>query len=414
MAMQQVSYRMNTLDALRSGAEEVITLAGLREKLAAGRPLRIKAGFDPTAPDIHLGHTVLINKLRQFQDAGHEAILLIGDFTAAIGDPSGQSATRPALDREQIQHNADTYRTQVFKILDPERTRIEWNSRWMKPLGSEGLIRLAAQHTVARMLERDDFRKRHEAGQAIAIHEFLYPLVQGHDSVMLEADVELGGTDQKFNLLVGRQLQAACGQTPQVIMTLPILQGYTRGGAKMSKSLDNHIGITGPAQEMYGKIMHIDDEKMWHYYALLSFRPRPQLEELQSAARQGMNPRDAKLQLADELVERFHGARAAHRARDHFLRCFRDRGQPDSMPELHLAVPDEGMPLANVLRDAALVASTSEARRLMTQGAVRMDGERVTDHDTRCQAGNTHVLQLGKRQWARVSLGRQENRGERV
>ena len=407
--MAETDGQDNTLSTLQHGAEEVITVAGLREKLATGRPLRVKAGFDPTAPDIHLGHTVLINKLRQFQDAGHEAIMLIGDFTAAIGDPSGQSATRPALDQEQIQQNADSYCTQVFRILDPERTRIEWNSRWLKPLGSEGLIRLAAQHTVARMLERDDFRKRHETGQAIAIHEFLYPLVQGYDSVMLEADVELGGTDQKFNLLVGRQLQAARGQTPQVIMTLPILQGYTRGSVKMSKSLDNHIGITGPAQTMYGKIMHIDDEKMWHYYTLLSLQPGAQLEKLQSAVAQGMNPRDAKLQLADELVERFHGTREAHRAREDFLRCFRDREQPDSMPRLRLTVPDEGMPLANVLRAAALVASTSEARRLLSQGAVRMDGERVTDHSIRCRAGNTHVLQLGKRQWAQVSLGQQEN-----
>ena len=397
----------NILASLQRGTAELITVADLQRKLQVGRPLRVKAGFDPTAPQIHLGHTVLIEKLRQFQEAQHEVIVLIGDFTARIGDPSGQSMTRPPLSPERIRHNAATYREQIFQILDPERTRIEWNSRWMNTLGTDGLIRLAAGHTVARMLEREDFKQRYEAGRAIAIHEFLYPLIQAYDSVALRADVELGGTDQKFNLLLGRQLQESHGQTPQVIMTLPILEGYTRSSDKMSKSLGNHIGISDPPDEIYGKLMRIDDDKMWHYYTLLSSQSGAAQEALRAAVAQGMNPRDAKMQLASELVSRFHGPAASRQAQDSFLRRFQARQAPSTMPQLQVNVPDEGLSISNVLKSADLVSSTSEARRLIAQGAVRMDGERVAVHTVLCLPGGHHEFQIGKRKWARIQLVRE-------
>ncbi|MEE4185198.1 MAG: tyrosine--tRNA ligase [Gammaproteobacteria bacterium] len=399
---------MQTVDAqlpeLERGVEEVLVAADLRAKLALGRPLRVKAGFDPTAPDLHLGHTVLINKMRQFQDFGHEVIFLIGDFTGMIGDPSGKSATRPSLSAADVAANAETYKEQIFKILDPERTRIAFNSEWMGSMSAADMIRLAASSTVARMLERDDFSKRYRGNQPIAIHEFLYPLVQGYDSVALEADIELGGTDQKFNLLMGRQLQQAAGQTPQVVLTMPLLEGLD-GVNKMSKSLGNYIGITDAPDDMYGKVMSISDELMWRYFELLSFRPLAEVAGLREAIAAGANPRDAKFELAAELVERFHGAAAAKRAHESFVSRFRKNELPADLPEVMLQSEASGaLGIAHVLVGAGLVASTSEAFRMIKQQAVRLDGERLEDKGLELAAGTSCVLQVGKRRFARVSV----------
>ncbi|WP_126446932.1 tyrosine--tRNA ligase [Sulfuricystis multivorans] len=387
------------LALIKRGAEELLVEAELVEKLKTGRPLRVKAGFDPTAPDLHLGHTVLINKLRHFQELGHHVMFLIGDFTGMIGDPTGKNATRPPLSREQIKQNALTYQDQVFKILDPEKTEICFNSTWFDNLGAAGMIRLAAQHTVARMLERDDFAKRYAANQPIAIHEFLYPLCQGYDSVAMQADVELGGTDQKFNLLVGRELQKHYGQIPQCILTMPLLEGLD-GVNKMSKSLGNYIGIAEPPREIFGKLMSISDELMWRYYELLSFRSSNEIAALKRNVAEGANPRDVKIALAQELVARFHGQDAARAALEDFLARFQRGAIPDDMPELSLPAG----PVAQVLKQAGLVASTSEAMRLIGGGGVRIDGVKIEDRALQLQAGSTIVLQVGKRKFARITL----------
>jgi len=363
----------------------------------------VKAGFDPTAPDLHLGHTVLINKLRQFQDFGHEVIFLIGDYTGMIGDPSGKSATRPALTQDEVKANAETYKEQIFKILDPARTRIEFNSSWMNKMDAAGLIKLAAKHTVARMLERDDFHKRYTNNQSIAIHEFLYPLIQGYDSVALKADVELGGTDQKFNLLVGRQLQETYGQPPQIVLTMPLLEGLD-GVQKMSKSLNNYVGINEAPEEMFGKLMSISDDLMWRYFELLSFRPMKDIKELQKQARAGTNPRDIKMQLADEIVARFHGHATAQQAHEEFINRFRHGALPESMPEIEFTLVDTGIPVGQMLKQSGLTASTSEAFRMIDQGAVKIDGERVTERDTMINRTGTYVFQVGKRKFARIRV----------
>lgn len=397
---------MDGLDIIKRGAEELLREEELVERLALGRPLRVKAGFDPTAPDLHLGHTVLINKMRQFQDLGHHAMFLIGDFTGLIGDPSGRNATRKAMTREDIEANADSYKRQVFKILDPERTEICFNSTWMEALGSRGMIELAARHTVARMLEREDFSKRFKSGQPIAVHEFLYPLAQGYDSVAMRADVELGGTDQKFNLLVGRQLQEQYGQKPQIVLTVPILEGLD-GVQKMSKSLGNYVGISDPPRDMFGKLMRISDDLMWRYYELLSLDTHlDQLAEMRRRAGAGeVNPRDYKVRLGKELVGRFHGPTAAEDAVDAFERRFRHGEMPDDMPERTLPAPERGdLPIANLLKSAGLTASTSEALRMLSQGAVRIDGERVGSECPAIAGGTTHVYQVGKRRFARVTV----------
>ncbi|MGR9090666.1 MAG: tyrosine--tRNA ligase [Gammaproteobacteria bacterium] len=386
------------------GTTEILVESELLEKLKTGRPLRIKAGFDPTAPDLHLGHTVLINKMRQFQDLGHEVIFLIGDFTGMIGDPTGKNVTRPALTETEVEANAKTYTRQVFKILDPSRTRVVFNSEWMASLGAAGLIKVAAKHTVARMLERDDFSKRYAGGQPIAIHEFLYPLIQGYDSVALEADVELGGTDQKFNLLVGRQLQEAYGQTPQIVLTMPLLEGLN-GGEKMSKSLDNYVGIDESAESMFGKIMSISDDLMWRYFELLSFRTLDDIGGLKCEIDAGRNPKDAKIELAREVVARFHDATAAARAAEDFSRRFSQGQLPDEIPEVVVKVSPDGLALANVLKESGLAASTSESHRLVKQGAVRLNGEKVHDSRQLLRAGSEFLIQVGKRRIARVILG---------
>jgi tyrosyl-tRNA synthetase len=391
------------LNELSRGTEEILPADGLADKLHKKSQLVVKAGFDPTAPDLHIGHTVLINKMRQFQAFGHEVVFLIGDFTGMIGDPSGRNATRPPLTRDEIAANAATYEAQIFKILDPEVTRIEFNSTWMSKIDAAGLIRIAAQHTVARMLERDDFDKRYRSGQPIAIHEFLYPLVQGYDSVALRADVELGGTDQKFNLLVGRQLQQHYGQDPQIVMTTPLLVGLD-GTQKMSKSLGNYIGITDPADEMFGKTMSISDDLMWQYFELLSFRRLADIAALRASVSDGMNPRDAKFELAEEIVARFHGTEAAARAKEEFIARFRQGEMPESIPEVSVASRDGGLGIAHILKEAGLVGSTSEAFRMISQGAVRVDGQRVEDRGREVSAGSTHVYQVGKRKFARVRL----------
>lgn len=393
-----------SLAIIRRGTEEILIEDTLRKKLARERPLRIKAGFDPTAPDLHLGHTVLINKLRQFQDLGHEVLFLIGDFTGMIGDPTGKSATRKPLSREQIEENAQTYRDQVFRILDPQKTQVVFNSEWLDALGASGLIQLAAQHTVARMLERDDFSKRYKSGQPIAIHEFLYPLIQGYDSVALKADVELGGTDQKFNLLVGRQLQEAYGQEPQVVITLPILEGLD-GVQKMSKSLGNYIGIADAPDDMFGKIMSVSDDLMWRYFELLSFREMSEVEAWRQSVSDGANPRDIKFELGMEIVTRFHGPGQARQAREAFIARFQRGAMPEDIPEVRLRSGDAGaLPIANLLKEAGLVASTSEAIRMIRQGAVKIDGERVEDGKITCATGSEHVYQVGKRRFAKVSV----------
>ena len=391
------------LQQIRRGVEDLLVEAELVERLNAGRPLRVKAGFDPTAPDLHLGHTVLINKLRQFQDLGHEVLFLIGDFTGMIGDPTGKNVTRKPLTRDDVLANAATYEHQIFKILDPGRTTVMFNSQWMGEMSAADLIQVAARHTVARMLERDDFSKRYASGQPIAIHEFLYPLIQGYDSVAMKADVELGGTDQKFNLLVGRELQKHYGQKPQVIMTMPILEGLD-GVQKMSKSLDNYIGISEPPGEMFGKIMSISDDLMWRWFELLSFRPLDEIEGLRRQVADGTNPRDIKFLLGQEIVARFHDAGAAEAAQAEFVARFQKGAMPDEMPELTLPAVDGELGLANLLKEAGLVGSTSEAFRMVKQGAVRIDGERVEDKGLNISAGTTHVYQVGKRKFARVTI----------
>lgn len=392
-----------SLDYIKRGAEELLVESELVERLKSGRPLRVKAGFDPTAPDLHLGHTVLINKLRHFQDLGHHVMFLIGDFTGMIGDPSGKNATRPPLSREQIEENARTYREQVFKILDPERTEVCFNSAWMEQLGSAGMIRLASHHSVARMLERDDFSKRYASGQSIAIHEFLYPLCQGYDSVAMRADVELGGTDQKFNLLVGRELQRHYGVVPQCVLTMPLLEGLD-GVNKMSKSLGNYIGIAEPAREIFGKLMSISDELMWRYYDLLSFRSSAEIARLRAEVSGGRNPRDVKVLLAQEIVERFHDRQAAIDALEEFEARFRRGALPDDMPEVVLQGGAGGLVIVQVLKLAGLTGSTSEAIRMIEQGGVRLNGDRIEDRGLVVPSGSKLVLQVGKRRFASVEI----------
>jgi len=392
------------LQQIKRGSEEILVEAELVKRLKENRPLRIKAGFDPTAPDLHLGHTVLLNKLRQFQELGHEALFLIGDFTGMIGDPTGKNVTRKPLSRDEVIDNAKTYETQIFKILDPEKTLVMFNSSWMNGMNAADLIQLAAKHTVARMLERDDFNKRYSSGQPIAIHEFIYPLVQGYDSVALKADVELGGTDQKFNLLVGRQLQEAYGQKPQVVLTMPILEGLD-GVQKMSKSLGNYIGISEAPDDMFGKLMSISDELMWRYFELLSFRSIPEVEALRKSMGDGRNPRDIKFELGKELVARFHSRSDADRAQENFIARFQKGAMPDDMPEIRLRAGEDGMPIANVLKEAALTPSTSDAMRMIRQGAVRIDGEKVSDSRLRLDSGVSCVCQVGKRRFARIVMG---------
>jgi tyrosyl-tRNA synthetase len=391
------------LEVIRRGAHELILEEDLARKLAKGRPLRVKAGFDPTAPDLHLGHTVVLNKMRQLQDLGHHVMFLIGDFTGMIGDPSGRNATRPPLTPEQIAENAETYKAQVFKVLDESRTEILFNSTWCNQLGAAGMIRLAATSTVARMLERDDFSKRFAEQRPISIHEFLYPLMQGYDSVAMKADVELGGTDQKFNLLVGRELQKHHGQEPQVIITMPLLEGLD-GVNKMSKSLGNYVGIHDPAGEMFGKLMSISDELMWRYVELLSFEPLSTIAGWKRSVAEGANPRDVKVRFAQEIVARFHDPAAARQALEEFEARFRHGEIPPDLPEQFLDVPAEGGAIAQVLRSSGVCPSTSEALRMIEQGGVKVDGQKVSDKGLRLPAGATYVLQVGKRRFARVSL----------
>ncbi|WP_166838050.1 tyrosine--tRNA ligase [Rheinheimera pleomorphica] len=392
------------LAELKRGCEEILLEEELIAKLKEGKPLKIKAGFDPTAPDLHLGHTVLINKLRTFQQLGHEVIFLIGDFTGLIGDPTGKNVTRKPLSREDVLANAETYKEQVFKILDPAKTRVAFNSQWMEQLGAAGMIKLAARQTVARMLERDDFKKRYANNQSIAIHEFLYPLVQGWDSVALEADVEMGGTDQRFNLLMGRELQKDEGQRPQTVMMVPLLEGLD-GVQKMSKSLGNYVGITDAPSDMFGKIMSISDELMWRYYDLLSFKPIEQINELKQQVAAGANPRDIKILLAKEIIARFHDEAAAEAAHQDFIQRFSKNALPDDIPELTLSCEGDDMPIANLLKEAGLVDSTSEAIRMIKQGAVKLNGEtKIDDTKLAVAKGSTDIYQVGKRKFAKISL----------
>jgi tyrosyl-tRNA synthetase len=398
----------NQMAELMRGTQEVLVEGELVKKLSRGKPLRIKAGFDPTAPDLHLGHTVLINKMRQFQNFGHEVTFLIGDFTGMIGDPTGRNATRPPLTRDQVAANAVTYQEQIFKILDRERTLVDFNSRWFGDMKASGLIEIAGRHTVARMLERDDFAKRYKGSQPIAIHEFLYPLVQGYDSVALESDVELGGTDQKFNLLVGRQLQESYGQEPQIVMTMPLLEGLD-GVNKMSKSLGNYIGINEAADVQFGKLMSISDDLMWRYFELLSFRPLADIAKLRVSIAEGRNPRDVKFELGVEIVDRFHGAGAGARARDAFIARFQQGNVPEKIDEVSLTTDGVPQRLANVLKAAGLVASTSDGNRMIDQGAVRVGSsaetlEKVTGRDHNLAAGR-YLLQVGKHKFRWVALG---------
>ncbi|HEX9302480.1 MAG TPA: tyrosine--tRNA ligase [Casimicrobiaceae bacterium] len=391
------------LAVFKRGADELLVESELVAKLSRGKPLRIKEGFDPTRPDLHLGHTVQFNKLRALQDLGHHIIFLIGDFTGMIGDPTGRNVTRPALSREELEANAKTYTDQVFLILDREKTEVAFNSRWLLPLGADGMIRLAAKYTVARMLERDDFGKRYKDGQPIAIHEFLYPLAQGYDSVALKADVELGGTDQKFNLLVGRELQRHYGQEPQCILTLPLLEGLD-GVNKMSKSLDNYVGITEAPGEIFGKLMSISDDLMWRYFELLSFRPLEEIARLKAACAAGRNPRDAKVLLAQEIVTRFHSSAAAEHALAEFEARFRQGALPENMPEVTLETAGAGVPIAQLAKQAGIVESTSEALRLIAQRGLKVDGDVVADKALVIAAGRTVVVQAGKRKFARVTV----------
>jgi len=391
------------LETVRRGAVDLIDEGELRGKLRSGRKLRIKLGLDPTAPDLHLGHTVVINKLRHFQELGHQVQFLIGDFTGLIGDPTGKNQTRPPLSREQIVANAQSYRDQAFKILDPEKTQILFNSEWSDKLGAEGIIRLAAKYTVSQLLERDDFSRRFREERPIAVHELLYPLMQGYDSVAMKADVELGGTDQKFNLLVGRQLQRQWGQEPQCILTMPLLEGLD-GKEKMSKSLGNYVGIAEPPQEIFGKLMSISDELMWRYIELLSFEPLPTVRQWKAQVAEGANPRDVKVRFAREIVARFHGADAARTAQEDFEQRFREGALPEDMPQVAVKAPDGGILIAHLLKQAGLTPSTSEAQRMIEQGGVRLDGERVADKALKIQAGRTMVAQVGKRKFARIKV----------
>jgi tyrosyl-tRNA synthetase len=391
------------LAELKRGTQDVLTESELIRKLKRGKPLHIKAGFDPTAPDLHLGHTVLLNKMRQFQQFGHNVTFLIGDFTGRIGDPTGRNATRPPLTTEDIEANARTYKEQVFKILDPEATRIDFNSRWFGDMTASKLIEIAARHTVARMLERDDFSKRYKSGQPIALHEFIYPLVQGYDSVAMRADVELGGTDQKFNLHVGRHLQEAYGQEPQVIMTVPLLEGLD-GVNKMSKSLGNYVGIAESPDVIFGKIMSVSDTLMWRYFELLSFRPLTEIAGLRTAVAEGKNPRDVKFELAREIVARFHGAAAAEQAQAEFTARFREKTLPTDLVPTTVLVGSEGIRIANLLKEGGLAASTSEANRKIDEGAVRIDGLKISDRGLTFQAGADHIFQIGSRRIARLKL----------
>lgn len=392
-----------SLQTIRRGVDELLLEQELKERLKENRPLRIKAGFDPTAPDLHLGHTVLINKLRQFQDLGHEVMFLIGDFTGMIGDPTGKNVTRKPLSRDEVIENARTYEQQIFKILDPEKTLVMFNSSWINEMHPSELIHLAARYTVARMLEREDFNKRYTSGQPIAVHEFLYPLIQGYDSVAMKADVELGGTDQKFNLLIGRELQKQYGQKPQVVLTMPLLEGLD-GVQKMSKSLGNYIGIQEAPDEMFGKLMSISDVLMWRYLELLSFRPMSEIEYWKQEVSKGLNPRDIKFRLGEDLVTRFHGAAAARRALNNFIERFQKKRLPEDIPQLQIPSRGGGLPIASVLKEAGLVVSTSEALRMIKQGAVRIDGERLENNSLMMPEGSSHVYQVGKRRFARVRI----------
>ncbi|WP_077731684.1 tyrosine--tRNA ligase, partial [Methylocaldum sp. 14B] len=385
------------------GTAEIIREDELIKKLGERRPLRVKAGFDPTAPDLHLGHTVLLNKLKQFQDLGHEAIFLIGDFTGMIGDPTGKNATRKPLTRDQVIENARTYEEQIYKILHPEKTLVMFNSSWMNAMTSAELIQLAAKHTVARMLERDDFNNRYKSGQPIAIHEFLYPLIQGYDSVAMKADVELGGTDQKFNLLVGRQLQEAFGLKPQVVITMPILEGLD-GVQKMSKSLGNYVGIAEPSDEMFGKLMSISDDLMWRYMELLSFTPLSEIGTWKRHCSEGANPRDYKVGFAQEIVTRFHGSTSAKSALENFEARFKQGLIPEDLEEQELTAGEAGYPIANLLKDLGLASSTSESNRLILQGGVKVDGEKISDRQVALKAGASYIVQVGKRKIAKVKL----------
>ena len=387
---------------IKRGTDEILLEADLLEKLKEGRPLRIKLGADPTAPDIHLGHTVILNKMRTFQELGHEVIFLIGDFTGMVGDPSGKNSTRPPLTREQVLANAETYKQQVYKILDPAKTRIVFNSTWLEPLGAAGMIRLASKQTVARMMERDDFKKRYASGQSIAIHEFMYPLLQGYDSVALEADVELGGTDQKFNLLMGRELQKSEGQKPQTVIMMPLLEGLD-GVKKMSKSANNYIGVSEPAGEMFGKIMSISDVLMWRYFELLSFRPLGEIEQFKADIEAGANPRDIKIALAKEIIARFHDEAAAEAAHQEFIYRFQKGAIPDDIEEVELSV-GEGIAIANLLKELGFVKSTSDAMRMIKQGAAKIDGVKIEDTRLQLTAGTSGGFQVGKRKFAKVTL----------
>ena len=391
------------IETIRRGCDELIVEEELVRKLATGRKLRVKLGLDPTAPDLHLGHTVVINKLRHFQELGHQVQFLIGDFTGMIGDPTGKNQTRPPLSREQILANAQSYRDQVFKILDPDRTQILFNSEWSDKLGAEGMIRLAARYTLARLLERDDFSKRFRSSQPIAIHELLYPLMQGYDSVAMKADVELGGTDQKFNLLVGRELQKQYGQEPQIILTMPLLEGLD-GKEKMSKSLGNYVGIAEPPQEIFGKLMSVSDELMWRYIELLSFEPAATVRKWKDNVAAGANPRDVKVRFAREIVARFHGSKAAEKAEAEFDQRFREGAMPESMPEISVTAAPGGIVIAQLLKQAGLTPSTSEAQRMIEQGGVKLDGERVADKGLKLMPGRTVIAQVGKRKFARITL----------
>lgn len=391
------------LEVIQRGADEILVEKELISKLKEGRPLRIKAGFDPTAPDLHLGHTVLINKLRQFQDLGHEVLFLIGDYTGMIGDPTGKSATRPPLTENDVKENAKSYQQQIFKILDEDKTKVMFNSEWMGKMTSVDMIKLAASSTVARMLERDDFSKRYKGGQSIAIHEFLYPLIQGYDSVAMQADVELGGTDQKFNLLMGRQLQEQNGQKPQCVLTMPILEGLD-GVQKMSKSLNNYIGIDDAPKDMFGKIMSISDDLMWRYFELLSFRPMSEIEGFKQEMEAGKNPRDIKFILAEEIIARFHSEAEAIAAREGFIAQFAKNKIPDDIAEFSFDAPEGGYPIANLLKDAGLCGSTSDAMRMIQQGAAKIDGEKVVDKSVRITSGTEGVFQVGKRKFAKIVI----------
>ncbi len=396
--------QQESLEIIKRGADELLLETELKQKLAQNRPLRIKAGFDPTAPDLHLGHTVLLNKMRQLQDLGHHALFLIGDFTGMIGDPTGKNATRPPLTREQVLANAQSYREQVFKVLDPDKTEVVFNSAWMDQFSAVDLIRLAATHTVAQMLERDDFSKRYKGNQPIAIHEFIYPLVQGYDSVALKADIELGGTDQKFNLLMGRELQKHYGQPSQCVLTMPLLEGLD-GVNKMSKSLGNYVGITDTPTDMFGKLMSVSDDLMWRYFDLLSFRSLAQLANFKEEVANGRNPRDIKVLLAQEIVTRFHSQKAAVDALAEFEARFQKGVLPEDMPEITVTSTDGRIGIAQLLKQANLVASTSEALRMIEQGGVRLDGEKVSDKAMQLKAGAVVVAQVGKRKFGRITVG---------